>query len=219
MTLLDFFIAAKKKWYVLVIVPVVFALGVGTYCWTMLEDQYTSSVDLYVLSKTGDESSSQVSQSDMSASQQLANDIAVLASSNKVKNSTAEALQMKSLSDYKIDVKSATNNRVIKVSVTGKQPEAVAVVADELGNQLSIIAKDVMELKAVNIVDKAEVPTSPSGPKRLQYTAIAFGVGLAVAVLLIIILDVFNMSLRSAEEAEAVTGLPVIGKLPKVKES
>lgn len=217
MTVLDFFMIAKKKWYVLVIIPLIFAGVTGAYCWQMMEDQYTSSVDLYVLSKAGDESSTQLSQSDMSASQQLANDIAVLATSKKVKSSTAEALQMNSLSDYKINVKSAATNRVITVSVTGKNPESVAVVANELSNQLSQVAKEVMELKAVNVVDQAEVPTTPSGPKRLQYTAIAFAIGLVVAICIIIIMDVFNMTLRTPDEAEEVLGLPVIGKLPKVK--
>lgn len=216
MTLLDFFSLIKKKWYIIVIVPILFAAITGVYCWQMMEDQYTSSVDLYVLSKTGDENT-QVTQSDMSASQQLANDIAVLASSNKVKNSTAEALQMNSLSDYKINVKSATNNRVITVAVTGRQPQAVAMVANELSNQLSSTAKEVMELKAVNVVDKAEVPSSPSGPPRLKYTLIALGVGLALAIILVVVMDFFNMTLRTPEEAESVLGLPVIGKLPKVR--
>ena len=217
MTIVELFAIMKRSWYVLIIMPIVFALCTGIYCWQMLEDQYTSSIDLYVLSKGEDEASPQLTQSDMSASQQLANDIAVLASSSKVKQQTADALGMSSLEGYKIEVKSASTNRIISVSVTGLKPESTARIANEMGNQLSQTARDVMELKAVNVIDIANVPQDPSGPKRLQYTAIAFVVGFIVAAMIIIMMDLFNVRLRTAEEVEEVLGVPVLGKFPQVK--
>ena len=219
MTILELFSMLKRKWYILLAIPIVFALATGVYCWQMMEDQYTANVDLYVLSKTGDDeaTSQQLTQSDMSASQQLANDIAVLASSSKVKKNTADALGMSSLEGYKIQVKSASTNRVISLSVTGLNPEATAKVANALANQVAKTATEIMELKAVNIIDAADVPSAPSGPKRLQYTAIAFGIGLIVAIVLIVMMDLFNVRIRTPEEAEETLGVPVIGKFPQVK--
>jgi capsular polysaccharide biosynthesis protein len=220
MTILELFAAIKNKWYIVVLVPVICALATGFYCWQMMEDEYTSSVDLYVLSKGGGTEGgvdSQLTQSDMAASQQLANDIAVLASSAKVKRNTADKLGMESLDGYNIKVDSASTNRVITLSVTGLQPQATAVVANELGFQVSATATEIMELKAVNIIDEASVPTAPSGPKRGLYTAVAFAVGLIIAMMIVITMDLFNMTIRTSEEAEEILGVPVIGRLPQIK--
>ena len=211
MTVMEFLTLIKNKWYIVLAIAALASIGTAIYSWTMLEDQYTASVDLYVLSKAGSAEDSQRTQSDMSASQQLANDIAVLASSAKVKKLTADALGIESLKGYKINVKSASTNRVITLSVVGYQPEATALVANELGAQLSKAASEIMELKAVNMIDEADTPSEPSGPKRLQYTALAFAIGIILAM------DFFSVTFKSAEETEEALGLPVVGRLPKVK--
>ena len=91
------------------------------------------------------------------------------------------------------------------------------MVANELAEQLRKTATEIMELKAVNIIDPADVPTSPSGPKRLQYTLFAFAIGLVLSIMLVVAMDLFNVTFRTAEEVEETLGVPVVGRLPKVK--
>lgn len=217
MTLLELLQLIKKKWYLIVVFPLVFAGATAVYSWGFMSDDYTSDVSLYVLSKTSTTDSQSVSSSDMTASQQLANDIAVLAQSNRVLSATAEALGMSTLEGYNIKVDSATTNRVITLTVTGKKPEAVAKIADELALQTADTAVEVMDLKAVNVVDNASVPEMPSGPNRLMYTAVAFLAGIFVAIALIVLLDLMNTTIKSADEAEEFLGLPVLGRMPAVK--
>ena len=181
MTLLELLHLLRKKWYLVVVFPLVFAGATAIYCWGFMSNDYTSDVSLYVLNKT-DEQSSNITSSDTTASQQLANDIAVMAQSNRVIDATAQSLGMSTLKGYDIKVTSATTNRVITLSVTGKKPEAVAQIANELAKQTADTAVEVMELKAVNIVDAAQVPNAPSGPNRIMYTAVAFLAGLFFAV-------------------------------------
>lgn len=184
--------------------------------WGFMSNDYTSDVSLYVLNKT-DEQSSNITSSDTTASQQLANDIAVMAQSNRVIDATAQSLGMSTLKGYDIKVTSATTNRVITLSVTGKKPEAVAQIANELAKQTADTAVEVMELKAVNIVDAAQVPNAPSGPNRIMYTAVAFLAGLFFAVALIVLLDLIDTTVKSPEEAEELLGLPVLGRMPALK--
>ena len=182
MTLLELLHLLRKKWYLVVVFPLVFAGATAIYCWGFMSNDYTSDVSLYVLNKT-DEQSSNITSSDTTASQQLANDIAVMAQSNRVIDATAQSLGMSTLKGYDIKVTSATTNRVITLSVTGKKPEAVAQIANELAKQTADTAVEVMELKAVNIVDAAQVPNAPSGPNRIMYTAVAFLAGLFFAAI------------------------------------
>jgi capsular polysaccharide biosynthesis protein len=217
MTLLELLQLLRRKWILLVLFPLLFAGLTAGYCWGFMTNDYTSSVSLYILSKSDSENSSAVTSSDMTASQQLANDIAVLAQSNRVIDATTKTLGMTTFYGYQVEVTSATTNRVITLSVTGKKPEAVAQIADELAGQTADTAIEVMDLKAVNIVDSAQIPAEPSGPNRLLYTGIAFLAGIFVAVALIVLLDLLNTKIRNPEEAEELLGLPMLGRMPTLK--
>ena len=205
MTLLELLHLLRKKWFLVVLFPLVFAGATAAYCWGFMSNDYTSSVSLYVLNKTSDQGTG-VTSSDTTASPQLANDIAVFTQTNRVLDATAQALGMSSLEGYDIEVTSATTNRVITLSVTGKKPEAVAQIADELAKQTATVA-----------VDSAQVPTSPSGPNRIMYTAVAFLAGLFFAVALIVLLDLIDVTVKSPEEAEELLGMPVLGRMPALK--
>jgi capsular polysaccharide biosynthesis protein len=217
MTLLELFQLLKRKWLLVVLLPLVFAGSTAGYCWGFMTNDYTSSVSLYILSKSDSENSTTVTSGDMTASQQLANDIAVLAQTERVRNATEKALGMTALYDYKVEVSSATTNRVITLSVTGKRPEAVAQIANELADQTADTAVEVMDLKAVNIVDPARIPTAPSGPNRVLYTGVAFLAGIFAAIALIVLLDLVNTRIKNPEEAEELLGLPILGRMPALK--
>lgn len=218
MTLLELLNLLQKKWYFLIVFPLLFAGATAGYSWGVLTNNYTAHVSLYILHQSeSDSSSSGITSGDMTASQQLANDIAVLVKSNRVVNATAETLGMQSFDDYSLEVNSATTNRVITLSVTGKKPESVAIIANELAKQVSATAVEVMDLKAVNVVDAAEVPQEPSGPNRALYTAIAFLVGLFFAIALVVLIDKLDTTIRNSEDAENLLDLPVLGTMPIVK--
>jgi capsular polysaccharide biosynthesis protein len=218
-TLLELLQLLRIKWYLLLAIPIAFTLGTALYSWVFLVNEYSSNVVLYILTKSDGEtqSSSALTSGDITVSQQLANDISVLSRSDRVMGTTAQELGMSSLDGYKIEVTSATTNRVITLAVTGTDPEAVAVIADELANQTALAAVDIMDLRAVNIVDAAKVSSNPSGPNRPLFTLVAFVAGLVAAVALIIFLDLLNTTIRSPEEAGELLELPVLGRIPKLK--
>lgn len=218
MTLAELLKLIRKKWGLVVALPVVAALVAAGISWGFLPNKYTSSVSMYVLSTSESaDSASNVTSSDMTASQQLANDIAVLADSNRVVDATAQALGMRDLDDFDIQVQSETTNRVITLSVTGLRPEAVAQVADEAARQTADTAVEIMRLQAVNIIDSAEVPSEPSGPNRTLYVAVAALAGLFAAIAIIVLLDMLDTTIRDPEDAEELLGVPVLGRMPKLK--
>ena len=217
MTLLELLQILRRKWPLVILFPLLFAGLTAGYCWGFMTNDYTSSVSLYVLSKSDNENTSVVTSGDMTASQQLANDIAVLAKSNRVIETTTQALGMTTFRGYTIEVNSATTNRVITLSVTGKKAEAVAQIVDELAIQTAETAVSIMDLKAVNIVDSAQIPTMPSGPNRVLYVGVASLACLFAAIALIVLLDLANTKIRNPEEAETLLGLPILGRMPALK--
>ena len=201
----------------MVVLPVVLAIATAGFSWGLMQNQYTATVSVYVLTAKDDASSSSTTAyNDLTASQLMANDIATLAKSETVQKRTAEALGMSSLSGYKISVEAGTTTRVISISVTAGKPDAAAIVANEISTVLST-TQSVMGVESVNVVDAAEVPTDPSGPPRAMYTAVAFLAGIFLAVAIVVVLDMLNTRVRNPEEAEELLGIPVIGRIPTIK--
>ncbi|MBC5585820.1 lipopolysaccharide biosynthesis protein [Eggerthella sp. NSJ-70] len=217
MTLLELFKLLRKHLALVVALPVVLAIATAGFSWGLMQNQYTATVSVYVLTSNDDTGSNTTAYNDLTASQLMANDIATLAKSETVQKRTAESLDMSSLGGYKISVEAGTTTRVISISVTAGKPDAAAIVANQIAAELSSFAQEKMGVESVNVIDAAQVPTSPSGPPRTMYTAVAFLAGIFLAVAIVVLLDMLNTRVRNPEEAEELLGVPVIGRIPTIK--
>lgn len=217
MTLLELLKLLRKHLRLVIALPIACVVATAAFAWLAMPNQYTASVSMYVLTKTTSESAGGISSTDLSASQMLTNDVATLIKSDRVLHDAASALQMDSLSGYDVKVTSETTTRVITLSVTGESAQTVAIVANRLAKTADEVAQEVMDVRSVNAIDQAAEPTVPSGPPRALYTAVAFLAGIFLAVAIVVVLDMVNTRVRSAEEAEELLGLPVIGRIPTIK--
>jgi capsular polysaccharide biosynthesis protein len=217
-TLIELFKLLRKHLKLVIILPVLFALATGVYAYAAMPNQYTSTVSMYVLTKTSTSNDQGISNSDLTASQLLTNDVASLIKSDHVQQDAANQLGMATLSDYKISVDSETTTRVITLSVTGTDAARTADVANQLAASTDSVAREVMNVESINVVDQAIASPAPSGPPRAMYVAVAFLLGLFVAIAIVVIADMVNTRVRSSEEAsELLDDLPVIGRIPVIK--
>ena len=220
MTLLELVHLLRKHLALTVALPIACALAVGAYSFLFMANEYTATTDVYVLSTSSSSGSDATgpTNTDLTASQMLTNDVAQIVQSERVKRDTAEQLHMADLEGYDIEVTSATTTRVIQLSVTGHDAQSTAAIANALVTNASAVAQEVMEVESINTIDEAEVPEQPSGPARMLYTAVAFLAGLFVAVAAVVLMDMLNTRIRNAEDAEETLGIPVIGRIPAIKE-
>lgn len=216
MTLLELLHLLRKHLRLVVLLPVAFAVITGAYAF-FLPNQYTASTSMYVLSKSSSPDGTTVTQGDLSASQMLTNDVSSIIKSDRVKGDVATQLGLDNLNAYKIDVTSSTTTRVIDLSVTGTDAEKAAEVANALVTDVSNVAAQVMNVQSVNVIDAAVTPTTPSGPKRALYMAVAFLAGLFVAVVIVVVADMADTRVRNSKDAEEIADLPVVGHFPKVE--
>ena len=216
MTLLELIELIKKRLALVIALPVAFGLIAAVYCFLFMPNEYTATTSMYVLS-SGADSATVATSSDLSASQMLANDVARLFSSDRIERETIEATGLESLSDYNISVESATTTRVITLRVTGPDPQSAAAVANALATNVSDIAREVMGVEAVNVLDSAQVPDQPSGPRRMMYCAVAVMAGLFLAVAITVLADTLDTRVRNADEIANLIGVPVIGRFPQIK--
>lgn len=217
MTLLELLQLIRRNLKLVVILPVVLALFAAVFCWGFMQNQYTASTSIYALTKLDANTDASTSYTDLTGSQLLANDLAKLAADEQLQKKVASQMDMVDLEGYDVAVESSTTSRVMSISVTGPSASTAAVIANKMAQEIGNTAKAVMDVKAVNVVSKAQAPENPSGPKRLLYVAVAFLAGLFIAIAIIVLMDMLNTRIRNEQEAVELLGVPVIGRFPEAR--
>ncbi len=219
MTLLELLALLKKHLKLVVMLPVLCAVVMALVAWLVLPNTYSASVTLYVLTSNAQQEqyTNSLSNNDLTASQMLTNDVATLVKSDRVTRDAASSLGMDSLEGYKVSVDSQTTTRVITLTVSGRLPQSVASVANSLAAATDTVAQQSMGVESVNVIDQAYEPTSPSGPPRKLYTAVAALAGFFAAVAIVVVMDMLDTRVRNAEDAEETLGIPVIGRIPVIR--
>lgn len=218
MTLLELFQLLKRHVKLVVALPLVCAVAMGVFSFVAMDDVYTAQTSMYILANEDTSQGQSTYYNDLNASQLLANDIATLLNSDRVSADAAKALGLESLADYDASVTSETTTRVVSLAVTGPDPDETAAVANEMARQVSIVAQEIEMADSINVIDEAVSPDAPSGPNRTLYVAVAFLAGLFLAVAIVVLMDMLNTRVRSAEEVEELLDVSVIGRFPTMKE-
>lgn len=217
MTLLELLTLLRKHLKLVIMLPIVCMVAMGLASVLMMNDTYTATTDMYVLASSEGSNSSSALSSDLSASQMLTNDVATLLQSDRVMSDAADQLGLPNLRGYNITVTSESTTRVITLQVTSSDAQGSANVANALADCVSNVAQEVMNVESVNVIDEAPTPEAPSGPNRMLYVAVAAMAGLFAAVAIVVLMDVIDTRVRSAEDAEELLELPVIGRIPEMK--
>ena len=214
MTLLELAVLLKKHLKSLIVVTLAFGIAMGVYAYLFMADEYTSTTSVYVLAGSDD---STTLYTELNTSTLITNDVAEIMQGNRVANEVAELLGLESLDGFELSVEISDSSRIINVSVTGEDPELAAQIAAAIVSSATAIATDAMGLEAVTVIEEAEVPEQPSGPNRVLYIAVALFAGFFLDVAAVIVFDMLNTKVRTEEELEELTGVPVMGRVPYVK--
>lgn len=215
MTLFELFALLRKHLALVIALPLISGIVVFAIA-LFLPNEYTASTTMYVLSRDDAAQDATLTQQDMSLGQMITTDVVTLIKSDRVKKDVAEMVGLESISGYKFNVTNTTNTRVITLDVTGKDPEMAANIANATVEEVSGVASEVMHLQSVNSIDPAEVPTEPSGPRRLLYTAAGVMGGLFLAAGIVVMRDSLDTRVRNGEEAEEIVGVPIVGHFPAI---
>jgi polysaccharide biosynthesis transport protein len=68
----------------------------------------------------------------------------------------------------------------------------------------------------ISVVDRAQLPDKPVEPRKALYLALGLGGGLFGGVILGLVVDSFDDTVRTSNEAEAIMALPELGSIPYI---
>lgn len=116
-----------------------------------------------------------------------------------------------------MDVYTIGKSRLFGVSFKSSDPEFAAAASNELAKQITLAAAKIVNVQNIRIIDKAIVPTKQIAPNSMMNTVVAGFLGVFLGLLIIFIQVLFDNTIKSEEDVERLTKLPIIGVIPKFR--
>ena len=112
-----------------------------------------------------------------------------------------------------------TQSRIAELEAAGGTPEALVVLQNTLAslrtNQAEAAAVAGTAISRVEISQLATVPTSPFAPRPTLDAIIAAVIGVLLAYTILLVRNLLDTRLRSVDDLEAVSSLPILGEFPR----
>lgn len=208
----------NKAWLV-GIVAVICAVVTFLGTFFFVTPQYQSTAMFYVNNSALSlgETSLSITSSDISASRSLVNTYIVILNTRETLNEVIDYAEV-NLSYGKlkqmVSAEAVDSTQVFKVTVTGPDAVEAQKIADAITYILPKRISSIIEGTSAQIVDSAVVPSRPSSPNYTKNTMIGFVAGLAAMVAIIVLRELFNVTIRTEEDVERSSKYPVLAAVP-----
>ena len=215
----ELIIALLRRWWVIMLVGVLFAaagFGVAKF---MIEPTFESTTSVYVISRQNEETTTT---SDMALGTQIMKDFAALVRSRTVSEEVISSLGL----DMKVKafngmvaVSSGTDTRFLSITVTHTDPAMAQKIANAVRDAAAARAVDVMKVEAVNVSDYANLPLEKAAPSVAKYTVLGGALGVFLAAGIIAVLFLLDDTIKTPDDVEKYLKLSTLGSIPYDEES
>lgn len=210
-----FFLLLSRIWLILIcgILAGVAGYLISTF---VVTDLYQSTTKVYILNK--DSGSGNLTTSDLQLGTQLTKDYVEMITSRSVieKVIADNALDDESYGSLvkKTSVKTANDTRIISITVTDPSPMKAQYLANEIRKVAAERIEEVMNIEAVNTVDEANLPTSPSSPNVMKWAAIGFLLGAFACAGIVVVHYMLDDTIKTSDDVEKYLNMSTLGMIP-----
>lgn len=113
-----------------------------------------------------------------------------------------------------ITVSSVKDTELIEITVKDENPSYAAQIANEIAKVFTEKVKDIYNIDNVQIVDEAEVANMPSNINHEKDVIIFTFIGLVIAVCYVLIVNMLDTTVKTAEDIENGFKVPVLASIP-----
>ena len=211
----------SKKVQILLIVLIFAVIGV-IYTMGFVTPVYTSSTTLVLATSNGENQSTtnttnSITTTDITLNSKLVSTYSVLVRSKDVLGQVISNLGIdiswESLKNN-VTVSAVEDTEVIEISVTNGNSEYAANIANEIAKVFSDKVAKIYNINNVHIVDEAETPTGPSNINHTKDVVIFAFIGVVVAVIYVLIANMLDTTIKTADDIERQFKLPVLASIP-----
>ena len=217
--------AVLEKSWLIVLVSVICAITAyfATLLW--MTPMYKSRAMFYVNNGTMsvNDSSSGVSSADITASKSLVDSyIVILNTKNTLDEVIAYAGINRTYSELEemISASSVNGTEIFQVVVTSPDPVEAEKIANAIADILPNRISRIIEGTSAQVVDTARRAMKPSSPSYLQNTVIGLALGFLLMVALVVLREIFDVTIRSEEDIrQSCPDHPILSMVPDMTAS
>lgn len=211
---LELFHVLLNKFWIILLAGIIAGLAFIGGTILFITPQYESTTKMYVLSK---QDNNTLTQQDMQTSLSLTKDYTELIKSRTVTEGVIAQLNLDLTHEEllkKMAVDSATDTRILSITVTDADPYEACKIANAIRDVASNHIKNVMDIDAVNVVETANIPDQKASPSITKNGIIGGFLGVLLSVVIILIAYISNDTVKTQEDVEKYLGLSVLGTIP-----
>lgn len=207
----------NKKIQIILIVAIFIVLGV-IYTIGFVKPKYSSSTTLLLASSNKNAATdTTITASDMTVNSKLVSTYSTLIKSKNILGTVISNLNIdidEEILRKNITVSAVKDTEVIEISVTNEDAKVAAKIANEIAKVFIETIKEFYGIENVHVVDEAEIAETPSNINHTKDVIIFAAAGIVVSFMYVLLLNMLDTTVKSAEDIEKATGLTVIASIP-----
>ena len=216
-----------EKKLTIIILVIIFAIIGAVYSLAFVTPKYKSSTTL-VLTKTesnsqnqekrtADESTDSITTTDITINSKLVATYSELIKSKTILREVLSNLDIKELSEddvrKNVTVSSLKDTEVIEITVANENATYAAKIANGIAESFTKQVAEIYNINNVHVVDKAEVAEGPYNINHEKNIAIFALIGLVVAAGYVLLINMLDTTVKTADDIEKNAELPVLASI------
>lgn len=214
--LLELFRAVLKYIKLIIVLCIVFGLGGFLGTKFLITPTYTASTSIFLTPQINDTGS--LDYNSTMANSKLVTNVVNLLTQNNIMSEVAKDVGMENASSVKkcITVSNETDTEIVTVTATTTDPKLSKDIANGTVDTFIKTMQKNLNVRNIEIVDKAKLSYLPSGPNAKKNGVLAAAVGFVLGAGYAVLRYLLDNRLRTKEEAEKYLGIPVFCEIPEL---
>jgi len=214
----------NKRLHIIAIILLFLVIG-SVYTFAFVKPKYKSYTTL-VLAQTDvmvseNEKQQGITQSDLTLNQKLVSTYSELVKTKNVLREVISELKLNVEEEElkkNVTVKLVEDTELIQITVTNRNALDAKNIANKIAEIFSDRIKEIYKINNITIVDEAEEATEPYNINHIRDLAIFMVIGLVVAVIYVLLTNLLDSTVKSAEDIEKELEVSVLASIPTLKD-
>ncbi len=209
-----------RKIWVIILLAAIVASAVYAYSKNFVTPLYSAKVSFYVNNTNINYVTGQISgisSSDLATSQRLVTTYINILKSDTVLTKVAQELGVDiPPADLRMMITAGAleETEVFAVAVSNADPKLAMDIANAIATAAPTEIANIVAGSSTKVVDWAVMPTKPYSPNHARSTIAGALIGMAIAVIAIIVQDLQDVRVKGEEDLLKISTAPVLGNIP-----
>ena len=208
----------EKKIQIILVVAIFAVIGI-IYTSTCVKPKYVAKTSLLLATNSSsvNAGSTSITTTDVTLNSKLVSTYSKLVKSDKVIRNVISNLSLNMDEDVlknSVSVTATEDTEFIEISIKNEDPVLATKIANEMSKVFIENVKQYYKIENLYIYDEAEVENEPYNINHKKDVLIFAVIGIVIAFGYVLILNMLDTTIKSAQDIEKISGVTVLASIP-----